>query len=203
MKNASPEVDAYIDRSPEYSRAILERVRKSFHRACPEIEETIKWGCPHFEYRGIVGSMAAFKKYVSFGFRQGKLLEDPQKLFTVMGKTAMSYRDVVDASELPADRVLVAYIRRAVALNEKRIKAPAPKRKRKPDLEVPAWFIRALKQNKKALATFEAFSASHKREYVEWLTEAKREATRRKRLATTLQWLAEGKPRNWKYLQKK
>jgi uncharacterized protein YdeI (YjbR/CyaY-like superfamily) len=120
-----------------------------------------------------------------------------------MGKTAMSYRDVGDASELPADSVLVAYIRRAIALNEKGIKAPAPKRNRKPDLEVPPWFARALKQNKKALATFAAFSPSHKREYVEWLTEAKQEATRRKRLVTTLQWLAEGKPRNWKYLQRK
>lgn len=203
MKNASPEVDAYIARAPDYARPILVRVRKSFHRACPAIEETIKWGFPHFEHRGIVGSMAAFKKYVSFGFWKGKLLDDPEQLFTVMGKTPMKFRNVSDVSELPSDRTLVDYVRRAVALNVEGIKAPAQKRKPRPELEAPAWFLRALKQNKKALATFERFSPSHQREYVEWLTEAKQEATRQKRLATTLEWLAQGKPRNWKYLQKR
>lgn len=203
MPNASPDVDAYIARAPEYSRDILQRVRDCFHRACPQIEESIKWGCPHFGHKGIVGSMAAFKEYVKIGFWKGKLLDDPPSLFTVMGKTTMSFRQVADASELPADKVFIDYIRRAVTLNIDGIKGPSPKRKPKPKLTIPSWFVRALKQNKKALATFEAFSPSHQREYVEWLTEARQQATRQKRLATAIEWLAEGKPRNWKYMQRK
>jgi|SRR5262245_4887065 len=203
MKNASPEVDAYIARSAEFARPILKKVRALFHKACPQIEEAMKWGFPHFEYKGIVGSMAAFKQHATFGFWKGKLLTDPHRLFRGMKSHSMSLRKITDASQLPANRILLEYIREAVALNETGVKAPPRKKPvRKPPLVVPDDLTRALKSNKKARAAFESFPPSHQREYVEWITEAKQEETRARRLTTTLEWLTEGKPRNWKYMRK-
>jgi uncharacterized protein YdeI (YjbR/CyaY-like superfamily) len=202
MKNAAPEIDAYIAKSADFARQILNKLRKLFHQACPAIEETMKWSFPHFEYKGIVGSMAAFKQHACFGFWKGKLLDDPHQLFTNLPKAAMNMARITDISQLPADKVLLDYIRRVVALNEDGVKAPQSKKKPKPPLEVPDYFLAALKKNKKALATFEAFSPSHKREYVEWIVEAKQEETRMQRLATAIEWMAEGKPRNWKYMRK-
>jgi uncharacterized protein YdeI (YjbR/CyaY-like superfamily) len=203
MKNRAPEVDAYLAEAPEYARPILEKLRRLFHQACPEIEETMKWRFPHFEYRGIVGSMAAFKQYASFGFWKGKLLRDPHGLFSEVGNTAMNMAKIHNVSELPADKILLEYIREAVALNEQGVQLPAALKKPKGKPVIPDDFRAALKKNKPALATFEAFSPSNQREYVEWITEAKQPATRAKRLATALEWLAEGKPRNWKYMKKK
>jgi uncharacterized protein YdeI (YjbR/CyaY-like superfamily) len=200
-KDGRAAVDAYIAKSAAFARPILQKLRRLFHQACPQIEETLKWGFPHFQYRGIVGSVAAFKQHVSFGFWKGKLLNDPYNLFGGVGDTGMNASRLTELSQLPADKVLLSYIREAVALNEQGVKLPAAKRAPKPKLVVPEYFLAALRKNKQAFAAFHAFSPSHQREYVEWLTEAKQEATRAKRLATAIEWLAEGKPRNWKYMK--
>jgi uncharacterized protein YdeI (YjbR/CyaY-like superfamily) len=200
MPHESPEVDAYIDHAADFARPILRKIRALFHKACPQIQETIKWGFPHFEHMGIVGNMAAFKRHVNFGFWKAKMLSDPHKLFQDVGNTSMGAARITDVSELPSDKILLATIREAVALNEKGIKAPAAPKKPRKELTIPEYFLAALGKNKKAQATFEGMAYSHKKEYVEWITEAKQEATRAKRLATALEWLAEGKPRNWKYL---
>jgi uncharacterized protein YdeI (YjbR/CyaY-like superfamily) len=204
MGRKNPDVDKYIAKSADFAQPILEKLRALYHKACPRIEETIKWGFPHFEYKGVVGSMAAFKQHAGFGFWKGGLMRDPEGLFKGVRSMTMSACKVRDVSELPADKVLIAYIKEAVALNEQGVKLPKPGRtgKAKP-VVVPDYFRAALERNRKALATFEAFSPSHQREYVEWVTEAKQEATRERRLATTLEWLAEGKSRNWKYERKK
>ena len=199
MANKIPEVDAYIEKAAEFARPILKKIRTLFHKASPKIQEVMKWGVPHFKYKGIVGSMAAFKQHAGFGLWKASLLKDPNNYFCAAGETAMGGRKVTDVSQLPADKTLIGYIREAVALNEAGVKAPPTRRPKKP-LRVPEYFLEALAKNKKALATFEAFSPSHKREYVEWVTEAKQEATRAKRLATSVEWLAEGKPHNWRYM---
>ena len=200
MKNSSSQFDAYMARSAPFAQPILKKLRTLFHRACPQIEETIKWGHPHFEYKGVVAGVAAFKAHVSFGFWKEKLLSDPHGLFA--GESSKWAR-LTDVAELPSDEVLLAYIREAVELNERGVKRPQPKKPRKAPPEVPADLRAALAKNPKARATFEAFSPSHQREYIEWLTEAKTEATRQKRLGTAIEWMAEGKPRNWKYMKKK
>jgi hypothetical protein len=197
MGKQSAAFDAYIAKAPPFARPILEKLRRLFHQACPDIEETMKWSAPHFEYNGVVAGMAAFKAHIRFGFWKGKLLGDP---FTAMPGSSGSMARITDASQLPPDQVLVQYIRRAVALNEQGIKSPARKKRPRPELKAPDYFMCALAKNKKALATFQAFSPTNKREYVEWVTEAKQEATREKRLATAIEWMAQGKPRNWKYM---
>lgn len=200
MSNKSPQVDAYITKSAAFARPLLEKVRALFHRACPEIKETMKWSFPHFEHQGIVGSMAAFKQHMRFGFWKGSLMSDPHRLFDGLGDTSMSGIKATSLADLPDDKILLDYICEAVDLNEQGVKIPQKKKTpaTKP-VEVPDYFMAALRKNKKALATFEAFSPSHKREYVEWIVEAKQEATRAKRLATAVEWLAQGKSRHWKY----
>ena len=198
----NPAVDAYLREAARFARPILKKLRALFHRACPDIEETMKWSFPHFEHRGIVGSMAAFKQHVAFGFWKASLMNDPWGLLGTVGDTAMSRAKFADVSELPPDAVLLEYIREAVALNEEGAKVEKPKREKKPEAEVPADLLAALKKNKKARATFEAFRPSHCREYVEWITGAKQDATRKSRVAQAVEWLAEGKSRHWKYQRK-
>ncbi len=202
MKNGSVRVDAYIARSAEFARPILERLRRLFHRACPEVEEAIKWGVPHFDHKGIMAGMAAFKKHVGFGFWRGREMRDPEGLFSGAPRASMCTVKIAGVAELPSDDVLLRYIREAVEINESgRAPSPRPKIVR-PPLKVPASLLAALRKNKRALAAFEAFSPSCKREYVEWIVEAKQEVTRERRMATAVAWMAEGKPRNWKYMRK-
>jgi uncharacterized protein YdeI (YjbR/CyaY-like superfamily) len=198
MSNRNPAFDTYIAKSADFARPILERLRKLFHQACPEIQETMKWSFPHFEYKGVVGSMAAFKQHVSFGFWKSKIMNDPHKLFEQVGNTAMGASKLTDVSQLPSDKILLQYIREAVKLNEMEVKVVREK-KDKPELVVPDYFLNAVKKNKKALQAFNNFSPSHKREYVEWVVEAKQESTRARRLAQAIEWIAVGKSRNWKY----
>ena len=201
MKN--PAVDAYIAKSPDFARPILKRVRALMHKACPKIEESIKWGVPHFDYKGIVAGMAAFKAHAAFGFWSSRLLKeklakDSAKLFPTSGDAAMFGRKIRSVEDLPPDALLIKAIKAAVALNEAGVR---PKRslKKKPPVKAPAYLLAALRKNAKAKKTFEGFTPSQQREYVEWLTGAKQESTRERRLATTVEWLAEGKQLNWKY----
>lgn len=199
MKNALPAVDAYIEQAADFAKPILKRVRKLFHQACPNIREEMKWSAPHFVHHGIVGSMAAFKQHVSWGFWNAKQMSDPHGLLKESeALTSFGFKPK-SISDLPPDEIILDYIRLAVALNEQGVKRPAAKRKPVAKIEVPKELRTALKQNPKARAAFEGFSPSHQREYIEWITEAKQPATRERRLITTLEWLTEGKSRNWKY----
>jgi uncharacterized protein YdeI (YjbR/CyaY-like superfamily) len=204
VRNTDPRVDRYIEDAPDFSRPILAKLRKLFQEAYPDIGETIKWSTPTFQHKSIVGGMAAFKKHVAYGFWNAKEMKDPEGLFAGKPKKSPFALKATTSKDLPGDRVLLAYIKEAVRLNEQGVKrSPAKKTAgKKPAPRPPADLLAALKKNRKALATFEGFSPSRRREYVEWITEAKREATREKRIATAVEWLAEGKPRNWKYMKR-
>ncbi|MGB5131097.1 MAG: YdeI/OmpD-associated family protein [Steroidobacteraceae bacterium] len=196
----STAVDAYIAKSAGFARPILKRLRGAMHKACPQIEETIKWGVPFFEYKGVVANMAAFKQHASFGFWKQRLMKDPAGLFPAPGDSSMGGKKLRSVGDLPSDAVLVRYIKAAVALNEQGAKVPRPARKKRPPPKAPPDLVAAFRKSPKAKATYKAFSPSQQREYVEWITEAKLQATRRKRLATAIEWMAAGRPRNWKYL---
>jgi hypothetical protein len=195
MKN--PAVDAYIAKSADFARPILKRLRALMHKACPKVDETLKWGVPHFEYQGVIAGMAAFKQHAAFGFWKRRLMKDPAGFFS-KGESGMGGRKIRSMDELPSDTALLGYIREAVALNEQGVKVPRPTRK-KPPPRTPPYLAAALKKNARARKTYENFSPSQKRDYVVWLTDAKQEATRERRLATAIEWMAEGKSRNWKY----
>lgn len=193
MGSKDPRVDAYIASKAPFARPILKYLRQVVHAACPQVEETIKWGMPAFDYRGPLCGMAAFKAHASFGFWKGKLVVDAKgvTLESAMGR-------LTSLDELPAKRVLLSYVKRAAALNAAGVKVKRAVRTKAP-LAVPAPFAAALARNARARATFAGFSASCRREYLEWIIEAKRDETRARRIATAIEWLAAGKRRNWKY----
>ena len=201
MGTRDERVDVYIAGSAGFARPILKHLRKVIHAGCPDVEETLKWGFPHFLYKGILCSMASFQSHCSFGFWKGSLLKDEDGTLEKVGKTAMGHLGRITAiADLPAERVLLKYIRQAKALNDEGVKAPSrPKPRGNRTLHVPDDLMAALRTNRKALATFTGFSYSNRKEYVEWVTEAKRDETRRRRLETAIGWLAEGKVRHWKY----
>ncbi len=191
-------IDAYIDKSAAFAKPILRHLRTVVHDACPEVEESIKWGMPCFNYHGILCSMAAFKEHCAFGFWKASLILGPK---SGDGSAAGQFGKIAKVKDLPPKTILTGYIRKAMKLNEEGVKSPtrSTDRPKKPDIPVPAYFSAALAKNRKAKAGFESFSPSHRREYLEWITEAKTQATRERRMASALEWLAEGKSRNWKY----
>jgi uncharacterized protein YdeI (YjbR/CyaY-like superfamily) len=202
----NPEVDAYIGRVQPFAQPIMEHLRQLVHKARPDVEETIKWSRPFFEYRGaILCNMSAFKEHCSFGF-WGEEMSAVLREAKVLREDGMaSLGRITSLANLPSDKQMLGWLRQAadfvdsgqytspIAARRRVVKAP------KPVLKTSVEFATALKRNKKAAEIFAAFSPSCKREYVEWIAEAKRAETRDKRIATAVQWIAEGKQRNWKY----
>ena len=195
MPKKDPRIDKYIANAADFAKPILTHLRKLVHQGCPEVEETLKWSMPSFMYKGILCGMAAFKNHGTFGFWKGDLFLTKEQQEGAMG----SFGRITKVSDLPSDKEILGYIKKAMELNDTGAKVPSRVRKPKQPLKVPDYFISAVKKNRRAHAAFENFSYSHKKEYVEWVTEAKREETRAQRLETTVQWLAQGKSRNWKY----
>src|SRR5262245_10811494 len=192
MGKKDPRVDAYIEKSADFARPILEQLRATVHETCPDCEETMKWSMPHFEYKGPMCGMAAFKNHATFGFWKGSLVLPDAG--TAVAKDGMGhFGKLTGVADLPPKKTIAGYIRKAMALNDQGIQVerkpkPAPK-----PVKVPADLAAALKKSGKARTAFDAFSPSHKREYIEWITEAKTDATRSRRLAQAVEWIAGGK----------
>jgi uncharacterized protein YdeI (YjbR/CyaY-like superfamily) len=204
VNNKEQPVDRYIEKSLNFAKPILKHLRKLVHKACPQVEETIKWGFPHFEYRGMLCGMASFKQHCVFGFWKATLLTDRNKILNPVGETAMGqFGKIRTLQDLPADEILIDYIKEAVKLNEDGIKIEKkPKICEKQPIDIPDDFLLAIQNNKNAVTNFSNFSNTYKKEYIEWITDAKTEKTRHKRIATAIEWIIEGKSRNWKYMKK-
>ncbi len=202
MPKKNPAVDAYIAQAAPFARPILKHLRKVVHAGCPQVEETIKWSFPHFEHKGNLAAMAAFKAHCSFGFWKGALIFEREMAEREDGMG--HFGRIAQLSDLPDEKTLAGYIRRAAELNDAGVKVPRTAKPKAPRvLEIPDDLAAALRKNAKARQTFKDFSPSHRREYVEWITEAKREETRRRRLTTAIEWLTAGKSRMWKHQPKR
>jgi len=202
MKNKDPRIDEYIATSAPFAQPVLNHLRKLIHQACPAVEEKMKWSFPHFDYKGVFCSMASFKEHCAFNFWKAKLIPDPHNLLKENSMRAMGqFGKIKSLNDLPDDKIILQYLIEAMKLNESGIKVTSgrPPEKEKKELKVPEELIRGLQKNKKALETFEKFTYSHKKEYVQWIAEAKTDVTRKKRVETAIEWMAEGKGRNWKY----
>ena len=194
-------VDAYIEKAAPFAQPILKHLRQLVHSVSPLLTETMKWGFPFFDCNGPVCQMAAFKEHMGFGFWKQRQLNDPGKLIKEEDGTAGSFGKITSLKDLPPDEILVDFIKQAMLLNEPGNKKPAVKKETSPKaaIEMPADFAHLLAGNPKAQAAYEKFSPSHKREYLEWIVDAKSDATRVKRMETAIEWISEGKSRNWKY----
>jgi len=196
MPKTDPRIDTYIEKAGDFAKPILTHIRRVMHSACPDVEEGMKWSMPFFMIDGKnLANMAAFKAHAAFGFWESLNVETP-KADDAMGH----FGRITTIDDLPEDSVLVAMIR-SVAERLQAGKASPAKTKSRP-VEVPPLpedLAQALAASPAAQKTYDNFSPSNQREYIEWVTEAKREATRAKRIAMAVEWMAEGKDRNWKY----
>jgi uncharacterized protein YdeI (YjbR/CyaY-like superfamily) len=195
-----PRIDAYIAKQKDFAIPILEHIRDVVHAACPEVEEGLKWSSPHFSYRGqMMCGMAAFKEHAILGFWKGPLIEGIGPDSARGGTAGGNMGRLTSIKDLPSKKQLTTFVRAAMKLNEDGVVVSRPKKGPKPEAKVPTELAAALSKSRKAKAAFEKFPPSHRREYVEWIAEAKRDETKAKRVAQAVEWIAEGKGRNWKY----
>ena len=191
-----PRVDAYIAKAAPFARPILEKVRQRVRAAAPEAEEAIKWGAPGFTVDGkILLIMAAFKQHAALNFWRGQEIGDGGPKAGAMGQ----FGKLTSVDDLPPDAELDLLIREAAVLAKT---APAPRKVKhepKPEAELHPEFASALDANPTAKAVLDDFPPSAQRDYLEWIADAKQDATRTKRIATAIEWLSEGKRRHWKY----
>ena len=201
MAQYDPRIDAYIEKSAPFAKPILEHIRQVVHQASPLITETVKWGMPFFEYKGPVCMMASFKQHLGFGFWKASRLKDPQSLLKGSDEEAAagSFGRIMSMNDLPDDEALIGFVHQVIAINESGVKEAKKPAAPKAELTMPEDFKNLLSADSKVLGNFENFSPSKQREYLEWITEAKTEETRDKRMATAIEWIGEGKTRNWKY----
>jgi uncharacterized protein YdeI (YjbR/CyaY-like superfamily) len=189
-------IDAYMEKAQPFARPILAKVRERAHAAVPGIEESIKWGMPAYLTGGkLVLITAAFKVHAALNFWRGQELESTHGAVGAMGQ----FGRIRSLEELPDDAELDRLIREAAELAAT---APAPRKTKhepKPAPELHPEFAAALARVPKAKAALDGFPPSARRDYLEWIGEAKQESTRAKRIASAVEWLNEGKKRNWKY----
>jgi uncharacterized protein YdeI (YjbR/CyaY-like superfamily) len=197
MGKRDPRIDSYISKQRDFAKPILSYTREVVHEACPDCEETLKWSMPTFLHHGILCGMAGFKEYAVMMFWKGTLIVGTGgKSLEAMG----SLGRITRVEDLPPRKELLGYIKKAMELNEKGVKAPKKNSAPKKTIPMPTDLKTALTKNKKAKSTYEEFSPSAKREYLEWIIGAKAEDTRKRRLQQAVEWMAEGKTRNWKYM---
>jgi uncharacterized protein YdeI (YjbR/CyaY-like superfamily) len=191
-----PRVDQYIAKAGAFAQPILKELRERVHKSCPDVVETIKWRSPSFEHHGVLCGMGSFKEHCVFGFwKHDLVVGGDRKALEAMG----SFGRITKLTDLPSKAEFAALVRKAARLNEDGVKVVRPKHEKKP-IRVHPDLERALDRNRKAKATFDAFPPSHRREYLEWVAEAKKDDTRARRVEQAVKWMAEGKPRNWKYM---
>lgn len=197
--------DHYIAEAQEFAQPMLAFFRECVHEACPEVVEEFKWSFPNFTYNGaILCNMAGFKKHVTFGFWLGGQMKDPKSVMIRTGNSGMgNFGKMTSMAELPNKEILIEYIREAMEMTDSGVKLPSQTSPKKSAtaIDVPQILIDALQEDEVAYSTFNSFSQSHRNEYSEWISDAKTEKTQQKRLSQTMEWLKEGKPRNWKYMK--
>ena len=202
MGKREARVNAYIAGAAAFARPILTQLREVVHEGCPDVVEEIKWGHPHFTYKGLFCGMAAFKQHCAFGFWKKPVLPARVKALQKGAAGGMGqFGRIASRTDLPARGSMLALVKEAAALNDAGLKTPARKGRRTAQraLQVPDDFIAAVRGNRKALQTFEAASYSFRKEYLTWVTEAKTSETRLRRIKTSVAQMAEGKGKNWKY----
>lgn len=200
-KKLNQQVDEYIAKSADFAKPILEHWRQLIHNNCPDVEEAIKWGFPHFDYKGdFMCVIAAYKSHCSLSFIKAGLMNDPRlKDSKALKPTQRFLGKVTKLADLPPDEDFIRLLKEAMVLNDKGIKIVMPKSDKPKVLETPAYFLEKLAINAQAKQVFESKSDAFRKDYIIWITDAKTETTRQKRMEEAVAWIAEGKGRFWKY----
>lgn len=195
MNEASENITAYIEKATPEFKEVMIALRSVLNNPNFDIKEDWKWGAPNFNNEGMICWLAHFRNHVGMNFFKGTLIKDKYNLFThyreEKGNRQLKFSDI---NQIIPEQIEY-YIEEAIKLNQENIKVV----KKEIDTSLPLDLETELNNNPKAKMFFESLAPSYKRDYIEWIEEAKREATRTKRLATTMEWLSEGKKKNWKY----
>jgi len=200
MARLDRRVDAKFSQAPDFAQPIIQLLRKAIHQACPEVQETLKWGMPAFEYQGLLAIVGIFKSHCSLVLWKHQLLAEKfPELAEIANPSTGKFGRLTKRSDLPSQAKLNQYLKFAVALNAEGVRVPKRRKATRPVPTLPPEFKAALRRHKVAAQTFEKLSPSCQRDYVNWIADPKREETRAKRIATSIEWLAAGKKRNWKY----
>jgi uncharacterized protein YdeI (YjbR/CyaY-like superfamily) len=201
MSQFNPQFDEYIEKSADFAKPIMAYLRQIIHETCPEVEEIMKWAIPHFDYKGdMMCILAAYKNHCSFSLYKAELMNDAEIIASVKAGQKMGYMDKVKSlSDLPARETLVAYIKEAMVLNENGVKKAKPVAEKPKVIEIPDYFSEILAAMPQVKEIFESKSQSFRKDYLVWITDAKTEATRQKRIEQSLEWIAAGKGRFWQY----
>lgn len=195
-----PRIDAYIEKARPFAQPVLMHLREVVHGACPDVEETVKWSAPFFDYKGqMMCNMAAFKEHVAFGFWKAALIDGLGPNSANGGEGAGNFGRITSVKDLPGRKELTRFVKAAMKLNDEGIVVPKAKTAARPTASIPKELAAALAKNRKAKAAFEKFPPGQRREYCEWIDGARRDETRANRAAQAVEWIAEGKSRNWKY----
>jgi uncharacterized protein YdeI (YjbR/CyaY-like superfamily) len=204
MSSFNKSIDAYIAESADFAKPILNHLRALIHTACPDVEEKMKWSMPFFDYKGeMMCHMASFKQHCAFGFWKGAIMKDPVLRETAASEAAMGHLGkITSLKDLPSDKKITAWIKEAMTLNDNGIKLPPKEKPAAKETATPDYFAKAIAKNKAAKKVWDGFPPGKKKDYIVWITEAKTEDTRNKRMETAVEWIAEGKGRNWKYEKK-
>lgn len=179
-------VTAYIEKAPDFAKPVLVHLRKLIHKGCPQVTETIKWGMPYFEYKGILCNMAAFKKHCAFGFWKAPLMKDAEMLIANNGKAMGHSGKITSLSDLPPDHIIIERIKEAVKLNEEGVELPRRK-STAGILQMPEILQKVLNRKRNAVARFNELAPSHKKEYINWINEAKTAETKLQRSEKVLE----------------
>lgn len=201
MSQFNPKFDEYNAKSADFAKPIMEHLRRIIHETCPDVEEIIKWGIPHFDYHGdMMCIFAAYKNHCSFSIWKAALITNPKLKENIKpGQTMGNMDKIKSLSDLPDKETLIAYVKEAMALNENGIKIVKPKSEKPKVIQVPDYFSEILDTYPKIKEVFESKSPSFRKDYLVWIIDAKTEATRQSRIEQALEWIAEGKGRFWKY----
>ncbi len=203
----NPQFDEYLETASDFAKPIMKHLRELVHARCPEVVEEIKWGIPHFDYKGeMLCIFAAYKNHCSFSFWKESLMGDPRLKANPDLKAAQRFMGkLTSLADLPPDDQLIAYVEEAMALNDQGVKlAPRPSAKlaRPAEIAIPDAFAEQLSRHAQANEVFQSRSPSFRKEYVAWIADAKTDQTRQKRIDESLEWIAQGKGRFWKYEKK-
>ena len=201
MSQFNPKFDEYYAKSADFAKPIMEYLRQIIHETCPDVEEVIKWGIPHFDYHGdMMCIFAAYKNHCSFSIWKAALMTNPKLKENIKPEQTMGNMDKIKSlSDLPDKETLIAYVKEAMALNENGIKIVKPKSEKPKVIQVPDYFSEILEGAPLVKAIFESKSPSFRKDYLVWIIDAKTEASRQARIEQALEWIAEGKGRFWKY----
>lgn len=204
MTQFNKKVNDYITKSESFAKPILEHLRQVIHDTCPEVQEDIKWGIPHYTYKGDhLLMLAGFKNHCSFSIYKAEFLKDKEIVESIKAGKKFGYMDKLKSiSELPSKKVLVSLIKEAMIINEQGIKKVIAVSDKPKVIETPDYLVKAINANKKAKAVWESKSDAFRKDYLVWIVDAKTDVTRQKRIEQTLEWVTEGKGRFWQYEKK-